>query len=311
MNEKTKADYRKLAANFYKNHMLNEKTGEPFKLTPKGIEDALKSKAEAFSPEYWRRLRNALAFDQADQGYPTSGERINNTKNPLTGKNVPVMVKQLIKKKQRRVKSVKPEDLEQLVEAINEKGDEPCMAAMLIAKYLGCRPNEMMGVQVLENNQVFVPGSKKTADRGLDRTMVVSDEAHQEIAWAIRILKEEVPGKSGTMHKIQSRLTRLTKTLWPRRKFTANLYSFRHQLGSDLKASSMSRIEVAYIMGHQSTESVDAYGDKRRGSGGRQIAPGATNDEISQVVRENHKEAYSSQEKAQKPTKNYSSSFDM
>ena len=43
------------------------------------------------------------------------------------------------------------------------------------------------------------------------------------------------------------------------------MYTLRHQFGANLKASGMSRIEVAYVMGHQATDSIGRYGDKRFG----------------------------------------------
>lgn len=43
------------------------------------------------------------------------------------------------------------------------------------------------------------------------------------------------------------------------------MYTLRHQFGSNLKASGMSAIEMAYVMGHQATDSISRYGDKRFG----------------------------------------------
>ena len=62
---------------------------------------------------------------------------------------------------------------------------------------------------------------------------------------------------------VQRRLDTLTKRLWPKRNVWPSLYSWRHQKGSDLKASHMNSAEVAAIMGHRSTESVDVYGSQR------------------------------------------------
>jgi len=62
-------------------------------------------------------------------------------------------------------------------------------------------------------------------------------------------------------------------------------------MGSELKASGLSRREVAYIMGHQATASADRYGDRRSGSGKTPIkaAPGAD----MSSVRETHTEPFS------------------
>jgi len=42
-------------------------------------------------------------------------------------------------------------------------------------------------------------------------------------------------------------------------------------MGSDLKASGMSREEVAFVMGHQATASADVYGNSRTARGGRSL----------------------------------------
>lgn len=49
--------------------------------------------------------------------------------------------------------------------------------------------------------------------------------------------------------------------LWSRRKKHPTLKSFRHQIGFILKASGQSPEAMAYVMGHQSTESISVYGD--------------------------------------------------
>lgn len=52
-------------------------------------------------------------------------------------------------------------------------------------------------------------------------------------------------------------------------------YSFRHAVGSDLKASDMSASERAAFMGHRSTESLSSYGRRRHGKGKRFRAKGS------------------------------------
>lgn len=65
------------------------------------------------------------------------------------------------------------------------------------------------------------------------------------------------------MHHIQHRLATATKKLWPNRKHPITLYSYRHLMGGDLKASGNNRDEVAAIMGHQSVDSVDVSGNRQ------------------------------------------------
>jgi len=78
MTPTTQDAYRKLAANFYKTRMGGQA------LTPKRIADSLQAAASEYRPAYWRRLRNALAFDQQEKGFKDAATRINATQNPIT-----------------------------------------------------------------------------------------------------------------------------------------------------------------------------------------------------------------------------------
>ncbi|MCA1789343.1 MAG: hypothetical protein LC667_05640, partial [Thioalkalivibrio sp.] len=69
-----------------------------------------------------------------------------------------------------------------------------------------------------------------------------------------------------------------------------SLYTFRHQLGAELKSMKLDRRAIAYIMGHQSTQSVEVYGDRRKSRGGIGIT--LTGQEASRFQgRENHRDA--------------------
>jgi hypothetical protein len=60
-------------------------------------------------------------------------------------------------------------------------------------------------------------------------------------------------------------------------------------MGSVLKASGLDRKSIAYVMGHQSTKSVECYGNRRSGgSSARSIAPAIDNTALNQLIRENH-----------------------
>jgi hypothetical protein len=89
------------------------------------------------------------------------------------------------------------------------------------------------------------------------------------------------------MGPIQDRISGAGRRLWPQRKAVPSLYSWRHQVGSDLKASGLDRKSVAYLMGHQSTESVEVYG--RRNRGGKSALRVGQGADLNQV-RETHSE---------------------
>ncbi len=61
-------------------------------------------------------------------------------------------------------------------------------------------------------------------------------------------------------------LQRANKSLWPKRKQNISLYSTRHQFSANLKINGSSLSEIAYLMGHGSTDTATHhYGKKRNG----------------------------------------------
>lgn len=101
-------------------------------------------------------------------------------------------------------------------------------------------------------------------DRGADRTLIIEDPAVlQAVTDAARWMN--ICPRSNAA--IRDRLRKECRALWPRRKQHPTLKSFRHQLGSNLKASGESDDAIAYMLGHQSIESIGVYGDRRSGAG--------------------------------------------
>lgn len=310
---KTAAEYRSLAANFYKKRLGDDPP------TPKRLSDELIRCAREYRPAYWRRLRGAIAFDQAERGYTKSAERVKATVNPTTGDSHGLydkhdracqMVGGGIVRPRRRVKTVKPADHSQLMWELLRRLDaaagEPAaalavkevIAAVTLARRLGVRPAEMPGLSVdVESGVVRVRGAKKVPERvhrgvksgarGADRVLRLRPEFAGEVEAAADLL---AGCDAQLIHAIQTRLSRVTAELWPQRKARLTLYSYRHQLGSDLKASGASRRAIGYAMGHQSTKSADTYGDRRSGgksSGGLSVEVGAVEDQAF-AGRENH-----------------------
>lgn len=257
--EKTKADYLKLAAFFIEQRL----DGKP--PTPKRIAQALKECASEYRPAYWRKLRNALAYSQFANGYKKQALEVNLTVNPSTidddGK-----AKQG-KPKQRRQKSIKDADADKIINAMRDKGDIKGAALATLCRYTGCRPAEAAGI-VAVGGAVSITGVKKSEklQRGADRTLFIEDDAiFQAVEQAVR----DLDGMTGD--KIENALERFratAKAVFPKRKMHPSLYTFRHQIGANLKSDkSMSQKEVAYVMGHQSAESVKVYGRSQAGNG--------------------------------------------
>lgn len=266
MTPVTQASYRKLAAHFYENRL----SGEP--ITPKRITDALKACAGDYRPDYWRKLRNALAFDQREKGFSDAANRIDGTKNPSTKEGGSV------KAKQPRTRRVVDADQSKLLDALSKSGDAQTYAAVVVSKITGARPAELQGIEIREGS-VFIPGAKQSHGgmRGADRLISVSSDDLKALETALPMLQ------GANVGAIQDRLRAAGKRLWPQRKSVPSLYSWRHQLGSDLKASGMPRDQVAFVMGHQSTSSVDKYGNRMMGNGGRVLPKPAADADLSRV----------------------------
>ncbi len=277
MTPKTQSDYQKLAANFYATRLA----GQP--PTPKRLSDALKAAATSYRPGYWRRLRNALAYDQERQGFKAAADRLRSTKNPVTAPGSQVKPKE----KQRRVRVVVPADESALLEHFRATGDREAYGAVVLAKLTGARPAEMPGIRV-EGDKVIITGAKKShaGMRGADRVMVVGSKEAEMVAACVKHLER------ANMGPVQDRISAAGHRLWPQRKAVPSLYTWRHQLGSNLKASRLDRKEVAYLMGHQSTGSVDRYGNRRTGKNGK--VPRAEAEQKFENIREKHGEPPSS-----------------
>ncbi len=275
MNEKTKADYRKLAAHFYNTRLAGQSP------TLKLIANALVAAAPEYRPGYWRRLRNALEFDQREKGFREAAERIKATTNPVTRDGSQLVVKP----KQRRVKAIKEADERQLLEYFTRTNDYESLAAVAVTKLTGARPAELPSIRV-ESGLVHIRGAKHSHDglRGLDRILELPDVETQLIAEMLRVLQ------TANIGAVQDRVPAAGHRLWPQRRAVPSLYSWRHQLGSDLKASGLSRQEVAWIMGHQSTDSIEQYGNRKTARPGAVLPRAPDGTDLSQV-REKHAES--------------------
>lgn len=246
MNEVTKDSYRKLAENFYSKRLSGSV------LSPEQICQALVACAPEYRPGYWRRLRGAIAFDLNEKNYGELATRISELKNPVTESGGPV------KSKQPRVKVVTEIEVLKFEKEFIRLNDKASIGAIWMVKLTGVRPSEIHSVRIADG-LVVIRGAKKSHNeqRGADRGLLLAPAALKVVSSAIAVLREHEIGP------IQDRLRAAAKRIWPQRRSLPTLYSFRHQMGSNLKASGMSRDRVAYIMGHQSTASVDRYGNRK------------------------------------------------
>jgi len=273
MTPATEQAYRKLAEHFYSTRLGDQPP------TPKRLADALKECAGEYRPAYFRRLRNAIEFDQHDKGFGDAALRVAGVKNPITAPGSTAE----IKPKRAAVKRVTDADETQLLKHLIQNKDKDTYYAIRLIAATGARPAELKNMMI-DGDRVTILGAKKSHDgqRGADRVIMLSPGQGRLIANAIAHMP------NADLGKVKDRLRAAGKALWPQRKALPSMYSWRHQMGSDLKASGLSRIEVAYIMGHQSTESVDRYGNAKTARKGA-MCPRADKESDMSHVRVDHK----------------------
>ena len=156
----------------------------------------------------------------------------------------------------------------------------------LIALYAtGCRPDEIKtGIRVnykKETNELSfkIIGSKLNAEqkRGIRLREVTVKITEKNLKYYKTIIDifENNEGAYDFKIKINSKgsfsntVKRISETLWPRKKYHASPYSFRHAKATELKNSgSFDPEEIAKIMGHASVRSQQGYGRRNGKSNG-------------------------------------------
>jgi len=249
MNAETQSAYISLASNFYATRM------QGVELDELNIIGALLRAAPDYRPDYYRRLRNALAFDQKHRGNFWAAQEINRTLNPVTVLNLPR------KKKQRRPQKLSTADFEAWLRCLAER-DMPVEAgALMVISLTGARPCELNGISI-DGRRIHISGAKLSHNglRGASRTL----EADGDVCNILRNALAAFKCQPRSIDSIRIALHQVATELFGRRK-VPSMYTLRHQFGSNLKASGMSAIEMAYVMGHQATDSISRYGDKRFG----------------------------------------------
>lgn len=272
MLPKTLLRYQTRALNFYRQHCGEE---EP---TSAQICAALLAKAPDYVPSAFGVLKSAIASDQLARGNHKAADAIRQVVNPVTapGSKIPR------KDKPKKVRSVSFADFKALLQHLHAGGYLDEVAAVILAYYLATRPCEMRTV-ITDGNHAHITGGKKnkTLGRGADRTLAItSSKVLALVGWAAK----RMGACPRTDTAIRDRLRNECRALWPRRKKKQpTLKSFRHQLGSSLKASGESAEGLAYVMGHQSTDSISTYGNRRSGEGRKLHIRPAEGSDLSKI----------------------------
>lgn len=268
----------KLAKRFYRLHLKDNQ------FSYKNITSSLHALSLKVRPDVWRTYRNALSFHAHYLEHNELADRIKSMFNPTTitadDKRIAGVKEVLIligmqPKKQNRCQKVTEQDHDKIIKYLLNNPDPAILGAVQLAYLTGMRPAEMLNIKLMpEHNAIFINTAKQTkeGDRGLSRQLTFPQTEYKIIEQAYfdvqseklhLDLKGDLCKPERAMKRIQNRLAAITKLIFPKRQHRITLYSYRHQMGSNLKASGFDHITVAAIMGHQSVDSVDAYGNAR------------------------------------------------
>lgn len=255
MQPDTLKKYQTRARNFYHDHCGTDAPDSA------QICAALLACAPGYRPNAFSTLKSALMNDLLAKGGIEAAKAIKALVNPVTAPGSQIEKKPKLK----QIRKVPFEDFKALYKHLHRCGYLDEAASLVLANYLGVRPCEMRTITVA-GNLIHIIGGKKSADlhRGADRTLLINKpNILKLVEWAAHRMSE----CPRTNTAIRDRFRKECRSLWPRRKKHPTLKSFRHQVGSILKASGESPESMAYIMGHQSTSSISVYGDGRLGEG--------------------------------------------
>jgi hypothetical protein len=274
MKKKTELQYQKMAKGFYAKYFPKGGANE------EKIIATLKHISHEFQPKSFANLKCALAFDIAERGHMEIAQAVRELENPAANfRSYP--------QKNKKVKCLSTKDMKKLQSAVKgKKGDVKLINAVAILTVFGMRPAELKTTQRINEVTFYIKSVKKDEFglKGLDRILKVdSIVTANAIEYALKSLDNE------KITKLQDRFAYLMKKTFPKRTSRPTLYIFRHQMGSNLKKSDYSRHEMAYIMGHQSTRTIENYGYKQSGNGNNiKISSEIDLAEIKRLVRDGH-----------------------
>ena len=117
----------------------------------------------------------------------------------------------------------------------------------MVISLTGARPCELNGISI-DGRRIHISGAKLSHNglRGASRTL----EADGDVCNILRNALAAFKCQPRSMDSIRVALHQVATELFGRRK-VPSMYTLRHQFGSNLKASGMSAIEMAYVMGHR------------------------------------------------------------
>lgn len=239
--------------------------------TARRLSRALKAKSEeGMSKDYYYRLKSACKAVLEHRGYPDEAAKLQDIAK-WSDKA------QEAKHNRKVCKRISDDDYRKLLQAarpVNEaeatQEDWALYSSIMVSRVTGMRPEEIYNAKMDASGNIFIEGAKKSEKlkRGADRIIHVKTDNPESIDLLQRALASAQSKPKGV---IQSAMNRLSNKVFPRRKLKPSLKTFRHQLGSELKAmikaGEIDQKVAANMLGHQSADSMDKYGNIKMSGG--------------------------------------------
>jgi len=270
MLESTKIKYRKNVQGFIQKHFDKQNYSE------QNLLNKLADVAPNYTAKSFSNLKSALCFFLIERGKGELAIKIKGLENPCV-KN------KSAKKRRLKKKTLNKREMVIISKAVTEKeNDFPLKSSYILARILGARPSEMQHITQTSSDTFLILGSKKSVngDRGLDRHVRVDKGLCHHIIRALAGIQKD------RINRVQERFNYLMKQIFKGKKITPTLYALRHQFCSELKSSKLSTTEVAYLMGHQSTRTMENYGYANAGSGNIKIRASCPASTIKATIRD-------------------------
>jgi len=282
-SESTTKIYIKEAEGF----LVRECDNKGIARTAGNICKALKDWSSTVQANTYIKRQCALEYHQYKNKFYKSAEQIRNTQRINYGGSGNGQ-------KKPHCRTVKEEQHRQLLFEANKNNNKEVASSLSIAYFLGLRPKEMNRIEYSkEENQLFLfissAKQNKEGTRSIDRVIKVelNDVDTQSLITDINCLRGLTDKQIVNM---RVRACRLSEKVFKGKKRRPTLYSYRHQLGADLKglktedgSSIVDRKEAAAIFSHRSQNSLNSYGHANASGGLNRSLPRATESTIRQV----------------------------
>jgi integrase len=274
-------------------------------LTALQLAEWLIAKRGDLSKSTWRQYKAAVFYEFERQliKRPSLSNNITTARDNLKNTPPPVGRPKIKKTAAKKAKKISEEDLITLFDYLvneNSRNGESSIQWLLSGLWTGLRPCEWeRAFYIPSTGQLIVVNAKATQGRahganrtinlqGLDNEQLEIIEMHLENVRKAK-LRLEKNGKSGFeqfYEQCRQRLFRANRKLWPKRKQNITLYTARHQFAANAKFNGLSKVVIAALMGHKSTDTQDShYSRKSSGRSGFQVT--ANEKDVARVIELN------------------------